>query len=302
MEEGIYSDISSEEYHGAKNTYSSSQLKDILSDPELFHKKYITKEMEKEETAAFDVGTYFHTAILEPHKVKTECAVFDGIRRGEKWEKFKEDNKQKAIITKSEFETATNLIEAVRNSPRAMELIEATEKEVSAFVNVRVSHGQVYHVKEGLILRQTGWEKTRLVPKEGTDLTIKVRADALGDGFVLDLKSTSGNAKDNRLMRGVVSKYKYDLSAALYLDVFTVASGVVHETFYWTFASKEYRNSRTYEASQKNIFVGRSKYKKALVELAKYIENNWTFEDEIETLDPEFYEKEWLETQDGDLL
>ena len=63
----------------------------MLEDPEKFYKEYITKEIPRKEVSAFDVGTYFHTAILEPHLLEKECAVYPGaVRRGKEWDAFKE--------------------------------------------------------------------------------------------------------------------------------------------------------------------------------------------------------------------
>jgi hypothetical protein len=43
----LHFDLSSADYHGMKDTYSSSQLKSMIEDPEVFYRKYISKEEEK---------------------------------------------------------------------------------------------------------------------------------------------------------------------------------------------------------------------------------------------------------------
>src|SRR4051812_24246093 len=46
-----------------------------------------------EDTARFGIGRAIHTAILEPHKLATDYAVFDGKRRaGKKWKTFEAEN------------------------------------------------------------------------------------------------------------------------------------------------------------------------------------------------------------------
>lgn len=298
----LLENLSSEEYHKKENTFSSSQLKDLLDDPDLFYKKYISKVIEREETPAFDIGTYFHTAILEPHKLKLECAVFGGIRRGKEWEQFKEENKGKAIITKSEFETATKLIESVRNSPMAMGRIGRGTPEVSTFLDILVYGTEVYCPSADSVLSKFGWQQVQKVPTKGTKITLKARADLFSEDFILDLKSTTGNAKSEYTMRSKISSYNYDLSASLYLDLFTASTGKNVSEFVWVFASKDYFNSKTYIASEDNILVGRAKWKKAVLNLAEGIQEDWKFQDTIGILRPQPHELEWIKEQGKDLL
>jgi hypothetical protein len=133
-------------------------------------------------------------------------------------------------------------------------------------------------------------------------MVIKTRADSLGEDFVLDLKSTTGNAKSTRAMRDKISYYNYDLSAALYLDVFEAVTSRSYQLFVWTFASKDYRNSRSYAASERNILVGRAKYRKAILKIAEGLSSNWVFSDVLGILEPNTYELEHIIESDIDLV
>lgn len=298
-------DMPNPEYHGAANTFSSSQLKTMIEDPEVFYKKYITKEIERESLPAFDVGTYFHTAVLEPEKLSEECAVFQGgIRRGKEWDEFKAKSGSRAIITKSEKETADKLVDAIKGSPICMKFLDSSKPEVSAFIQVIVMGDDVYTVKDdtAFVLVSVGWVpcldiEIEALEEFGTKITLKTRADALGigTGVISDLKSTTGNCKNTYEMQGKVNSYQYDLSAALYLDVFSMASNEDYHTFVWLFASKDMGNARAYRASDKNLMVGRAKWKKAIVDLAFYINNNWQFTDSLGEIGPSVYALEWLE-------
>lgn len=296
--QGLIFDMPSDEYHGEKGSFSSSQLKTMLEDPELFYRKYITKEVAKEESAAFDTGTYFHCAILEPHRLEEECIVFSGaIRRGKEWDAFKEKHSKKAILTKNELEKAETLIAAVKNSPVAMRYLEGAAVEVSAMLIIYVMGRHVYTVIGGEVQKLTlyGWEFSDLDLETLEDfavkLKMKVRADSIriGEGVISDLKSTNGNCKDEHAVMGKVAEYQYDLSAALYLDIFTAVTGDVYEKFAWIFASKDIGNSKTWIASERQIRVGRKKWKKAVVLLAHYISNDWTFQDQEGILEPTFW-------------
>lgn len=292
-------------YHGMENTYSSSQLKTMLEDPEVFYRKYVTKEIERENLSAFDVGTYFHTAILEPEKLSEECAVFEGgIRRGKEWEEFKAKSGSRAIITKTEKETAEKLISAIKKSPISMNLLSSSKPEVSAFIKIYVLDTSVYCFKDEVVfeLQSVGWVPNAEADKEpikefGTEIIIKTRADALGigTGIISDLKSTTGNTKNAYEMQSKVNTYQYDLSAALYLDVFTMASIEEYHTFVWLFASKDLGNAKAYKATDRNIMVGRAKWKKAITDLAFYLNNNWQFTDSLGEIGPSVFNLEWLE-------
>ncbi len=300
----IVEGIPSQEYHGLKGTWSSSQLKKMNEDEELFHSLYIAGTSEKEESAAFDIGTHFHTAVLEPHLVAQECAVFKGVRRGKDWEKFKVDNAGKNIITESEFQTATSIIEAVRNSPVAMSYIQRGKPELSGFLKILVYRDEIFAPGFNLRMTKFGWAKNTIDvrPDRGTTLYLKARADSMGSDFILDLKSTTGNAKNPHLMKSNVSKYQYDLSAALYLDIFSALTQKDLKAFIWTFASKDYRNCRSYQATDENIQIGRVKWTRAVKKLAACIQSDWQFYDTLWMLEPAHFEREHLLQTDSDLL
>ena len=138
----------------------------------------------------------------------------------------------------------------------------------------------------------------------------KIRTDWLylcpikeeGESFILDLKSTTGNTKNAHSIKGKISSYSYDLSTAFYIDLFNtymVESGLdkkykLISKFYWTFASKDLANCKTYVASPKMLQVGRIKYQKALHTIKTYKDLDWEFVDFVEELDPAGFEDEWL--------
>lgn len=303
LQEGMFHDIPSEVYHTIPNSFSSSQLKDAYKDIGVFHAKYITKTIEKEEgIPAFAVGTYFHTAILEPDKISHECAVYKGIRRGAEWEKFKEANKNKAIVTESEMAQAESLVSAVRNSTIAMNRISRGSPEVSCFAILRVVGSDIYAPSFGKILGKYGWEDCKSVPKKGVDIWVKVRADLLATDFILDLKSTSGNVKDPYKIQSTVSTYSYDLSASFYLDIFSLSAKRTLTDFVWTFASKDYGNCKNYIASASNVLVGRVKWRNAILNIAEGMENNWVIPDTLTVIDPSYFEYNLLKESGETLL
>lgn len=288
IQEAKLLDISNEEYHAQRSReehyYSSSQLKDIIKDPELFYQKYIAQTLEKETRAAFDIGTYFHTAVLEPHLLDEECTVWHGGRRnGKAWNEFKEKNADKVIITASELVQAETLIKGVESSPLCLEHIDDPEAQAEL----------------SLFLTFLG-------------VRCKVRFDLIKltkeESWIGDLKSTTGSVKGAWDIRQKVDSFSYDLSAAMYVDMVNQyikeagldVAPVKH--FYLYFSSKTYPIAKRWCMSERSLEVGRAKYKQALKEIQKYEKQNWEFHDEQGSLDPlPWTESEWC-PKDNDNL
>jgi exodeoxyribonuclease VIII len=261
--------LSNEDYHSNPTYRSSSQLKDALVDVELFFKLHVSKELQKETTSAMEIGTYYHTAILEPEKLAQECAVWDGIRRGKAWLEFQETHKGKTILTITEVEKATNLINATKKDSEAMKLLDNGQAELSCFTII-------------------------------DGVKVRVRADWIDmqKGFVMDLKSTTGSARDVQKTQKNIENYHYDLSAALYLDAFNQVLAKekkpLLKDFYWVFASKDMQNCQVYKASERMIELGRIKYKRALKNILEASANGWEFPSTVISINPPtYFEESW---------
>lgn len=280
----IVRNLSSDEYHKQlpweDHYFSSSQWKRMLEDPEIFYRMYIGQSTEKEDSKpAFDIGTYYHTAILEPQDLLNQCAVWKGGKRqGKLWEAFQQMHKGKAIITLTEKISADRIIEATLNSKIAMGLVDDPEAEVEL---------SIFTTFNGV--------------------KCKIRTDVIRLGkhysYILDLKSTQGNVRDREKIRKTIEGSGYDLSAAYYIDI---ANQVIKELrlnvapvtdFYWTFASKDKGICQTYKATKKQIEVGRAKYTAGMEIFNKHAEDNWEniFKEELLSVEPSSWEvHDWL--------
>lgn len=299
--DGVYDSISNEDYHSDNGYYSSSQIKDMLKDPEIFYRKNVLKEATRESLSAYDVGTAFHTLVLEPHLYDKEVVLYDGIRRGAKYESFKEKHAGKLVIKPSEEKDAKALASRTRESKIAMSYIEIGKAEVSAFVSILIDEaGDIYSADKDKMWANDRWVESELFPYttqgNSTILKLKVRADCLieSKGAILDLKSTSSNARDVREIKKSISNFEYDLSAAMYLFCFSLALNKPISRFLWTFTSKKYGNCQTYEASKDQILVGMEKFKYCLKELAYYQNLNWEIPDRLLEISPENYQLDWI--------
>lgn len=270
MKEGIYSDISNQEYHDGRSHISSSGLKLMLKDGREFHKKYVLNEQEVHRNqSAMDFGTYIHTLILEPHLVQEEFAVFDGMmRKGKAWEKFKEEQEGKILLTRSQGSLAEGMI----NSFNESEFILG-------------DHGAEEKVKLTSFFKKGKAEESFFTELEG--VPVKVRSDyrKLTDEFasINDIKTTSESIRGIRDAVEICNRFDYDLSAALYVDVVKQLTGVEHD-FFFTFLSKKDLGCSIFKASESFLERGREKYLEALHKLKRARETGVYFDNSIREL------------------
>jgi hypothetical protein len=254
LKPGFNDNVSNEAYHGDVEYLSSSSLKLALRDIRTFVRKYVDGEkIVHSNQDNMDFGSYIHTLILEPELVDEEFTVYEGaVKRGEKWEKFKEENKDKIIIGNLADIKAKTIVEAYKKDPHAPKLI-----------------------CDGVA------ERSLCVKLDG--VKIKVRADYLKDNKVIDIKTTQ-SLLDPEKIQNVIVRYDYDLSAALYVDALEKFTGKKHE-FYFVFIKKDSFEVGCFKASQQMIDNGRRKYRKAIEIIKKGRKTGKYFEDGIIELD-----------------
>ncbi len=74
FEPGRYPDIPNDTYH-ASNGISSTMLKDARISLMYYHRRHITKVIQRERSEALDFGNLFHTLVLEPEKLDAEFSL-----------------------------------------------------------------------------------------------------------------------------------------------------------------------------------------------------------------------------------
>ena len=243
-----------ESYHKDRKFKSSSTLKLFLKDPREYYKRYVLKE-EREEMykSAYDFGSYMHSLILEPHKTVLEFAVFEGAtRRGKAYEEFKNANEGKTIITASQAQQALDLL-----------------------------HLYNEHVDTTGLIQNGVAEHTLCVELDG--MPIKVRADYIKEGMIIDVKTTS-DPVDKFSAAKTIIRFDYDLSAALYVDAFKEYTGQDHD-FVFAFLNKQNGDVVILKASEDLLNNGRKKYKTAIKNLAKAEKSGVYFKEGIQEVD-----------------
>lgn len=90
---------------------SASKLKKLMKSPLAF--KWDQDHPDTSSSPAMALGTAVHTAILEPHRMKTDYVLWDqGDKRGKAWTEFKELHADKQILSAAEFDQ----VKAMRSS------------------------------------------------------------------------------------------------------------------------------------------------------------------------------------------
>jgi hypothetical protein len=245
---GFNKDISNEDYHADTEYLSSSSLKMIMEDPEEFHKKYVLKEKtESKKSVNLDFGTYVHTLILEPHLVNSTVAMYPKRKQGKEWNSFKEKHPGKLFINEGQQTLGNQLANSFDNNRFTEELYREGEAEVTLCVEI-----------EGIKIKvRTDWldiHNNRIVD-------LKTTADSLG---YWDVKTT-------------IAKWKYDLSAALYMDAVAQHTGSTPE-FIWDFLGKTCTNNKKFKCSEATYLSGRNKYLEAIARIKECRESgNYEF-------------------------
>ena len=182
IKEGIFFDMSNEEYHSLDGL-SSTQFQDLDLSVAIYENRHLFKY----DCEAFRIGTLNHTALLEPHLldryIETTTKTFDS----EATKKIIAQNPDKEVVALGSIELAKERAEKVKLVYGAY--IEMSLKEVSF-----------------------------IVFDEALGLYRKCRADIWlpNSGIVLDYK-TSKETNHNGFER-VIEVYNYHISCSWYID------------------------------------------------------------------------------------
>lgn len=102
----------------------ATALRDMLTSPLLYK---FRREQPRPDSDTFRVGRAGHTAILEPDRFMLDYALWRGldedgnkqIRRGKKWDNFREVNDGRTTLTEKQYMLALRLRNAVQSHPVA---------------------------------------------------------------------------------------------------------------------------------------------------------------------------------------
>lgn len=134
MKQGIYHDLSNEDYHNNTTHLSSSRIKPAFKSITHFFAK-----QDQERKRHFEIGNAFELLLLEPKKFVNEVAVFYKSNRpepnktfaakaNEEWKAaFFEQYKDFIIITEEDFKTIKKMVKKVKETTNFDKLLSSGE-------------------------------------------------------------------------------------------------------------------------------------------------------------------------------
>ena len=188
FEDGVF-DISSDEYHQSSGV-SRSALMLLKRSPYHFWYEYKSGLAEKKEaTDAMNLGSAFHTLVLEPHKFNDEFIIRPSIDRRttkgkEEYAEFEVSAGMRIILTNEQYNKAEQMANALIKNSTISNLLDGALFEQSIF-----------------------WTD------EDTGLQFKARPDIWQPAIVSDLKSTAD--AEYRAFQYSSSKHGYFLQAGM---------------------------------------------------------------------------------------
>jgi hypothetical protein len=231
--------MTNEDYHADRTAISSSGLKKVLRSPKDYYDTYILNLPQK-PSAALDVGTFFHSLVLEPDTVNDEFAICEQGRRTKAYVAFKETNPGKICLDKWDAQVGFKLEAAARRNKLLMSLLQEGMAEASIFNKI-------------------------------SGVNCKVRLDYYTPGsHIVDLKSTKEALSEIKLNE-LIDSSDYDLSAAMYLEVLnaSVPESERIEDYYLGFVSKQSYNVSVVKLSPEVLARGRQKFFAAIEEFKR---------------------------------
>lgn len=155
---------------------------------------YDLRNTEQASKPAYALGSAVHKKVLTPQHLQDELAVMDTVdgrtKAGKAYrEQFYAENSHKVIITEEQDIISTAMAVNIANDPIAAPMLSGASTEVA------------------------------IVWQHGTGYLLKVKADAIPSGenaYLIDIKTTT--AADFTSMAKTITKFGYDVSAAMYLE------------------------------------------------------------------------------------
>lgn len=255
-----------EEYLGAKDHISASDIKTFLKSPKTYYfRKYLsTKKDEQERHLA--IGSAIHEMVLEPHQFHQNFFVYPKIDKRTKegriaYEQFLIESKGKTLLSDEEMElVAIASAESMKNDT-LIELMRDSYRELSCYT---------IDEKTGIKIKL---RPDNLCKKKSTIVDLKTCLDASYYGF-----------------KRSVETYQYYISAALYADFLNRENYV-----FCAIEKQEPYQTSLFSIDDEYMERGRKAYRLAL-DLMKWCYDNKYFPDYVEfAILKECYELDNLE-------
>jgi exodeoxyribonuclease VIII len=244
-------------YH-ARPEYSTSMLKLLPDDPEMFYGRHVLKlpEFQFQPTRFTDLGTAGHAMILQgtpPPIIPADVLSKTGARQGNAWKDFADEHAGEVWLKESEAEPLKWMVESLKKTKKARALLDIP----------------------GLTEQSMFWTFDNLRLRGRLDRLI-VNGDS---AMVLDLKLTSNASPEKFFFHAEDMGYHYQ--AAAYMWAVREVLGIEPSGF--IFIVGEYQVPYrwfTYKATESFIETGWLRLREAIAVMKERTESdNWLRED-----------------------
>jgi exodeoxyribonuclease VIII len=260
IQEGIYTDLSSDDYHNDKASLSRSSIMDYKKSPRRYWANHLNPDRPpKEYTPSQLFGQAFHTLILEPHLFEKEFFVMpervllknvgrEAYDEYKKIEKEAESCKDKVVLSRDEYTRLLDMQKSFISHSRAAKLISEGNFESSYF-----------------------WKD------EHTGLMLKARPDVLHSNIYVDLKTTTDASPD--AFQRSMALYGNHIQAAMVRDGVKTLTGETLSAHINICVESTYPYSvGIYIIDEAAVDYGHDEYKQILLDMSSSIRDN-TFDD-----------------------
>lgn len=244
---GIFAGVPNEEYH-ASDGISCSDVKEIGKSIE--HYEY-RKSIPHKQTDAMVLGSALHDRMLLPDVYNKEYIVSPVQGKTTKtYKEFKIKHSNKIILTPSMKRQVDNMEDSINKNPTMRSILDTdtTLKEVS-----------IWSVDPD------------------TGLLLKCRLDILCDGYIDDIKTTSGSVSPGGF-KSNIWKYGYYIQAPFYIHVSSLVGLNIRGFIFLVVGSVPPYSTAIYEINQEDMLKGEEQYREALTRYSRYLngEDTWT--------------------------
>lgn len=199
--------MSSDDYH-ARPEISNSQLKHIAKSPA--HYKYFLDNKGK-TTKPMELGTVFHSLLLEPYTIDEMVVVNDENRNSNSFKAFKELHSDKIILKTPEYDTLQSMAASLLSTEWGNMLFSGEASRENSIFCKDPETGLYLRCRIDLIKRR----------KKAVLLDLKTTCDASEEGFWKSIRN-----------------YDYHVQAAFYWDCYVALTGEEPQSFIFALTEK----------------------------------------------------------------
>jgi len=274
INEGIYTDLSSEDYHNDKDTLSRSALMDFDRSPYTYWAKHLNPDRpEQDKTPLMELGSAFHSLILEPHLFEKEYIVMAELMKLPKVGLLRD-------LGRPEYEKQKFMRDSVAKQNKDIEeefLIKSESKKVltpDVYKTLLAMRDKLNSNQKAIdLIRDSRIENSFFWRDEHSGLMLKARPDILHENMIVDLKTCSDASP--RAFQNEMVKYGYHIQGAMIRDaVEKLEDRRINNVINICIETKYPHNMAIYIIDEFAIDEGHMKYKQICLDIKNAIHDN----------------------------